>query len=763
MYFLTAHVLRRPHLVAIVLIAGLFYLNPTAVRAEGIMIPAGSRVDMVYDPVRDVVYISNAGQILRFHMGTETFLTPLQLGGSLKGMDLSDDGNTLAVADGERTDIDAWIHLVDLNTEQSRRVSFTRSNTGEGGTYTVAFAGDGSLFITSSYEGSGWVPMRRYDFTTETMTTLASVRQDTMLTASADGNTIAFAESNSSDGPWGTYDIATETLNRRQGYTNGTSAFNYEIGVNHNGTQFAVPTYSGTYIYETTFSQMNTVGQPAGLQPIGVAYHPTQDLVYFAWAGTTKVRAHDTTSFETMATYDVGYTFTAPGNRAFQHGRVKISRDGIYLMVTVGGGVRVVQIAEKPPVPALTVQPPQAIPPGEVVYIPVYLNDVDVVHKLSGIQFSLNVTDTQILSPEPTAPPIMGDLFATDTITAITPTATGWEFLLTTSLSATDPYSGTGLLVSLPFTTKAVGCAGLEFSEHKLSNSDAQALVHTATGSTVCAIDEGTVAGQLALDWRASGHYTDTQVTLVGSQATYTTTTAPDGSFIFNTVYSGTYTLSARHALYVDAVRTVTVERGASTTVPPLGLWAGDVDQDQDVDKRDWFIFSAAIHPIGDPTFDLNDDGETDIYDLVMVHGNIGQTEMGSTNPPSRTGTGLRRESAPSKSSGGELTLALQNGQLALNLTKLTLPVCAIGVRLAVPNSAAIENFTVNASLTTGFAHAHHAANQYYLVIAPTEGQVLSNAGNVALLEGINLQRVTLDAVNLVSCAKSIYLPAIFN
>jgi hypothetical protein len=332
-------------------------------RAEGTFIPAPNRVDMVYDGARDIVYITNGAAILRYHLGSASFLAPYQLGGSLRGIDLSPDGNTLAVADGQRTDANVWIHLVDLRTGQDQKVLFPREFY-EGGTFTVAYGSDGAVLISSTFEGSGWVPLRRYNPATGATTTLASIRQDSMLSASADRGTIGFEESNISDGAWGTYSVATGVVTQRSGYTNGTSWFNYEIGVNRNGTQYALPTYGGAYIYNAAYQHTATVGQYAGLQPIGVAYHPTRDLVYFAWAGTAEVRAHDTTTFAQVASYNVGYTFSNTGNYAFTQGRLRIARDGSVLFVTVGGGVQCIWLTRAAPTPTPSNTPTSTpIPP----------------------------------------------------------------------------------------------------------------------------------------------------------------------------------------------------------------------------------------------------------------------------------------------------------------------------------------------------------------------------------------------------------------
>lgn len=164
-----------------------------------------------------------------------------------------------------------------------------------------------------------------------------------MLAASGNGQTIAFAESNSSDGPWGKIDVASATVTNRTGYTNGTSAFNYEIAANVDASQYALPTYGGTYIFNSAYQKIGTIGTYAGPQPIGVAYHPVEPLIYFPWTTTGQVRVYNAISLAQVDAHDFQDTFQGNGNWAFQQGRTKLSRDGSLLMVSVTGGVRVLQ------------------------------------------------------------------------------------------------------------------------------------------------------------------------------------------------------------------------------------------------------------------------------------------------------------------------------------------------------------------------------------------------------------------------------------
>ena len=327
------------------LLSTILFSSTHQVQASGTFISAPSRVDMVYDSARDIVYITDGGSVLRYHLGTNTFMTPFVPGGNLGGIDISPDGNTLVIADRRRLDPNVWVYVINLQTEQIQQTFFPRAF-GEGGTYTVAYANDGTVLITSTFEGSGWVPLRKLNPITGAWSQLATVRHNSMVTSSGNLGIIGFAEADSSDGPFGRYRVADGNLLRKSGYTDGTGWFNYEMGVNRDGTQFAIPTYNGTYICDANLVKFHLVGQYAGPQPIGVAYHPVEGTVYFAWSGSTEVRAFDTSSFAQTAAYDFEHTFTNTGNFAFTQGRLKMSRDGSLLFATVAGGVRYLRLYE---------------------------------------------------------------------------------------------------------------------------------------------------------------------------------------------------------------------------------------------------------------------------------------------------------------------------------------------------------------------------------------------------------------------------------
>jgi len=310
---------------------------PLQLAAVGTFIPATYRTDMVYDTPRDILYIANSNSVLRYQLGTDSFLAPFTIGTNLMGMDLSPDGNKLLVADATNAASTVWVHVIDLTTGLDTPATFPAAFS-ESGTFAVAFGADGAALISSRFAGSGTVPLRRYDPATGIATILASPRQDSMVSSSGDGGTIVIEESNISSGPVDRYDVGFRAI------MGGTSdnKFNFECAASRDGALFAVPTYSGTFIYNNAFTQITNIGVAGGAEPIGAAFHPLADVVFFPFGTTTFVRVYSTTNWQMLAQFDFQNSFpvlsTTP--HAFGQGRTRVSADGSIVFVSVLGGVR---------------------------------------------------------------------------------------------------------------------------------------------------------------------------------------------------------------------------------------------------------------------------------------------------------------------------------------------------------------------------------------------------------------------------------------
>src|SRR5581483_7085642 len=357
---------------------------------------------------------------------------PFIFGTSLYGIDISPDNKTLIVADTSGIAGGSnWVYVVDLPSGNVSQAMFPLAF-GEGGTYAVAFGNDGAALISSTFQGSGWVPLRRYDPATSNVTVVANPRQNSMVSASGDGSIIAVAEANISSGPLDRYNVGTRTVTGSV----GDGWFNYECAVNRNGSQFAVPTYGGTFIYDTNLSQVALLGTYASEGPIGLAYHPQADLVYFAWWPTTFVRAYETHTMAEVARYDSGYSFGWTGNGAFGQGRVRTSRNGNNIFVTVSGGVRwIPRPVDLPADLSLTMTAPSASAGNNLTYSitvsnagPNAVNDARVFDRLpagaslvsyNASQGTTTVSNTLLTSP--LGPTLASGGTATISITVLPP------------------------------------------------------------------------------------------------------------------------------------------------------------------------------------------------------------------------------------------------------------------------------------------------------------------------------------------------------
>ncbi|HEX5685593.1 MAG TPA: hypothetical protein VFY73_16350 [Ideonella sp.] len=296
-------------------------------------IPAEGRVDIAFDGTNQVLYISGGPQVRRFDFNTKSFLPPLALGGATMGMDVSADGKRLAIANASRGANENFVDIVTLRTGKVRRVSFPLAFA-EGGTHAVAYDAEGKLLVTSRFEGSGWTPLRHYDPVTGLSHQLAELSAPAMVSPSANHRYVAVAEGNMSSGPYGRY-MTGDTAYRSLQSTNWSL---FEIAIAPNGAQSAVPTYGGTFIDDAKKS-FPAVGTYAGQTPIGAAYAPTGDVVYFPFAQSNFVAEYDRRTMTERRRFTVPGQFDWTGNGAFVEGRTKVSPDGRLLFVTLDDGV----------------------------------------------------------------------------------------------------------------------------------------------------------------------------------------------------------------------------------------------------------------------------------------------------------------------------------------------------------------------------------------------------------------------------------------
>jgi hypothetical protein len=303
---------------------------------EHSFIAVPDRVDVVHDAKRARVYISTSrGTLERYDLENDTMLEPIELGVTLKGMDLSPDGDTLAVADGqlERSPRRSVLHLVTLTDQSSEKVLVSVM---EGaGFHSVVFVGPRAVLATSDCIGTCNPPMVRIDLDTGSVEAEAEVSNNTMLVRSADDTMVAYAESNHSGGPCGFHPIADGGF--REIYS-GT--FLHDLALDRFGDRIALPTWQGLKIYDWDFNLTRLPEPYESKGVVGAVFSPTLDRIYVAWSGTG-IEAFDTNSWERAGMIDPDPSFELRNHWAYQTGRMRMSRDGSLLLVTVTDGVNV--------------------------------------------------------------------------------------------------------------------------------------------------------------------------------------------------------------------------------------------------------------------------------------------------------------------------------------------------------------------------------------------------------------------------------------
>jgi len=317
---------------------GSTYSNCTA--PQNLTIPVVGRKDVMPDMKRKRVYITTSGiatggEVKVYNLMTRQFETSLHTGGQYFGMDLAPNGDELLVADGAGNGSTDWIWKIDLTTGNATKITFT-AGLGEAGTYSVAYTTQTEALVTARQSGSGAVPLRKVDLTAGTGVELRTIGQDSMLAPSADRTVIGFESSNGSNGGWGRYRVSDGNF-----LDAATGWFLFEIGTNRNGTQYAVPTYNGTYISDGALVGLRTMGVYAGTQPNAAAYSPVADEIYFAWVNSTvSIDVYDTTTYQKLRTVEARTgLFDYTGNHGFDNGHMRISSDGTLLFVTSGSNV----------------------------------------------------------------------------------------------------------------------------------------------------------------------------------------------------------------------------------------------------------------------------------------------------------------------------------------------------------------------------------------------------------------------------------------
>jgi dipeptidyl aminopeptidase/acylaminoacyl peptidase len=302
-------------------------------------------VDVVYDDHRRAVYATtDDGYLHIYDVVTRTFTDATELGGNLMTVDISPDRTQLLIADRSKAGANVWLHIYDIESGEEHHLNLPAED-GESGTYSAVYIDDSHALESGTFSGSGWTPLRLVDLSDGSSEKLDDVRQDTSLTLSADGSVVAFAESNSSGGPYGLYVVADGTLKRAE-----ADSFLYAVGVSADGSMLALPTYQGLQVLDAQFQGIGVVLDPNNRNVLEAQFSPVANILYVAWTDSSasklkgSIDAYDSRTLKRTGSVAADLNFPWNGNSGLGPGRFKTSADGTLLVAVATDGITVVEL-----------------------------------------------------------------------------------------------------------------------------------------------------------------------------------------------------------------------------------------------------------------------------------------------------------------------------------------------------------------------------------------------------------------------------------
>lgn len=291
--------------------------------------------DVVYDPVRSMVYSTKGGAVHRYDVRARSTLAPVALGTSLVGLDIEPDGDHLLVADKVGVGQLGRVHRVDLRSWSSEEITYTLSGSENGG-FSIAATSDGGFLLSGSFAGLGHAPLRRWDADDRAWTVLAdwlSASSDCgpVLKASADRNTVGIAVSNVSPGTYGYYDVSHGVLNITRGW------LVRDVACDATGSRLAFSTSNDVKIVDRSLNELADLDMT---DSIGVSHSPVATLLFGIRSDeVVALSAADASRIAGFSCTGLSGSLLVP----YDTGRVAHSPDGRIVYVTTSDGIRQIE------------------------------------------------------------------------------------------------------------------------------------------------------------------------------------------------------------------------------------------------------------------------------------------------------------------------------------------------------------------------------------------------------------------------------------
>jgi hypothetical protein len=296
---------------------------------------------MVFDHSSHYLYITtDEGFVFPYNIGTNTLENPYDLGGSLRGIDISSDDSFLIIAQYYPGVIQGAFQRLDLRTGAVTNINYTRGSSESGG-WSVGIASNGLAFVTTQY---AWTPLRQIDLATNIITARTddpgtgqngALSGTTQIAPTSNGSRVYFFDEGNIPGSAFSYDTGSDKFGpATQVQQLGTAG----VTVNRNGTlvgfrPYPNPTSLAILPYFTvTHGFSNLDG--------GFAFDAIQDTFYGVNSSKDQVVAYDTNTLAEKFRFDIGENISA-GATQFGPGLLVASQDGHYLALRTPTAIRI--------------------------------------------------------------------------------------------------------------------------------------------------------------------------------------------------------------------------------------------------------------------------------------------------------------------------------------------------------------------------------------------------------------------------------------
>ena len=274
--------------------------------------------------------------------------------------------------------------------------------------------------------------------------------------------------------------------------------------------------------------------------------------------------------------------------------------------------------------------------PGTVVVsgtVPIEIHVADIQHFYGAqIELAFDPSIVEVVDAYDFLPGVQieeGDFPVPDTVVTNQADNQAGTIAYAVSLQGDKPgVDGSGTLARITFHGLREGTSPISFTRSILSDPQSVPIPHDTTdGQVIVGRAAGRVVGRVILERRTSN--AGTQVCLDSTCVN----TPQDGSYSFDNVAPGAYTVTASRMSYLRSWRAVSVTV-STLTLPDVTLLGGDVKQDDHIELADAVLIGHAWNSTPasanwDERADITDDDNVNVLDMVAVQFNWDATAPG--------------------------------------------------------------------------------------------------------------------------------------